>query len=282
MTTTTTASGVRIAYELTGDPTGDPLLLINGTGAQLIGWRSSFRNRLADLGYAVYAVDNRDVGESQRFPGTSYTLSDMAKDCVDFLESLGIEGAHIVGQSMGGMIAQEIAIDHQPMVLSLALLYTSPEFGTYNTGAAFRKRRDSLPTPRTRDEAIENMVINEQACASTAFQQDVEWIREVGGKAYDRGLDAEGVARQRTAISSSRSRTNLLQTITAPTLVIHGKSDNLLDYHGSMVISEQIPESDLYLVAGLGHEVHSDLEEHFVRLIHRNGLRAHHAKRGNR
>ncbi|OZC55541.1 hypothetical protein CH267_13290 [Rhodococcus sp. 06-621-2] len=269
MTHVITPDGTRIAFELTGDPSGKPLLLINGLGAQLVGWRPSLRRKLAKLGYAVYAIDNRDIGGSQVFPETDYTITDMAFDCIGFLEALGIEAAHIVGQSMGGMIAQEIAIESPGKVASLSLLYTSPEHGTFSIGSDIRKKRDSIPTPTTREQAVAQQLVNEQGCASEAYKQDKEFIAEVGGLMFDRGLSADGIRRQREAMARSRSRTALLESIKAPTLVVHGKSDKLLDWHGSVEISERILDSDLVLFSGLGHEIHSDVEDLFVHLIDR-------------
>ncbi|WP_423184449.1 alpha/beta fold hydrolase [Arthrobacter sp. NyZ413] len=269
----TTPTGTTLAYEVIGPESGEPLILLNGTGAQLIGWRLRFRERLASLNFRVYAIDNRDVGGSQKFPGVEYDLRDLALDTVGFLDALGIPAAHVVGQSMGGMIAQEMAIDHGQRILSLGLLYTSPEYGTYNRGADLRKVRDSLPNPTTREEAADIYLINEEACASTRFPRDVQWLRELGGIMWDRGIDAEAIGRQRTAIGRSRSRTDLLARVDIPTLVVHGKADQLLDYHGSIIISEQIEGSDLYLVAGLGHEINAEVEARFVELIQANALR---------
>jgi pimeloyl-ACP methyl ester carboxylesterase len=267
------AGGITLAYRETGDPHAEPLLLINGFGAQLIGWHPRFRTLLAARGYRVLAMDNRDVGRSQAFPGVQYDLTDMAGDCVAFLNALGIDRAHIVGQSAGGMIAQEMAVEHPDRVASLALLYTAADYEPYRIGGEHRATREALPTPTTAAEAADNHVLNEQACASDDYPQDVAWIRTVGATMYDRGVDLGGMARQRRAIDTSRTRGQLIHQITAPTVIIHGRGDKLIDYHAAIAIAEQVPHSSLHLLAGLGHEINQAVEGIVAELICTNAYR---------
>jgi pimeloyl-ACP methyl ester carboxylesterase len=271
MTHAPTKNGTTIAYDVQGQECAEPILLINGLGAQRIGWRPTFRNKLSEKGFRVFTIDNRDVGESSRFPEGRYTLQDMADDCVGFCDAIGLNGLHIVGQSMGGMIAQEIAISYPRYVRSLTLLYTSPDGTTYRQGEEFRQIRNALPTATSREQAVENHLVREQACASDPpFEQDKEWLRHVANVEYERGTDADGLTRQREALERSRSRRELVAEISAPTLIIHGKADKLVNYHASLELSEKIPGSDLVLVGRLGHEIHRDVETMFVDHIVRN------------
>jgi pimeloyl-ACP methyl ester carboxylesterase len=275
MESTIMASGTRIAYEQTGSDLGEPLLLINGLGAQLVGWRPTFREQLASQGFRVVAIDNRDVGGSSRFPDMEYSISDLACDCVEFLDSLNVRRAHIVGQSMGGMVAQEIAIQHPEYVESLALLYSSPDQTTYRIGEEFRRVRNSLPSPVTVEQAIANYLINERACASKSpYFQDTAWLEQLAKIMFDRGHDAEGIARQRSAMERSRPRNNILKNITARTLVLHGRADQLIDYRASVEMASEIPNADLVVIGALGHEIHQAFEALVVELIERNARRA--------
>jgi pimeloyl-ACP methyl ester carboxylesterase len=270
-----TKNGTTLAYDVQGPEQAETILLINGLGAQRVGWRNSFRDKLAENGFRIFAIDNRDVGESSRVSGVQYTIQDMAQDCVEFCDCFGVDSLHIVGQSMGGMIAQEMALSFPRYVRSLALLYTSPDSTTYKQGEEFRQIRNALPTATNREQAVVNHLIREQACASDSpFEQDKDWLRYVANVEYERGADAHGIARQREALDRSRSRRDLVAQIDAPTLIIHGKADKLVNYHASIELSEKIRASDLLLVGRLGHEIHRDVEIMFADHIVRNCRRA--------
>jgi len=269
-TTTVTRSGVRLCYDTMGNPENPPLLLIQGLGAQLVGWHPEFCARLARAGFYVVRHDNRDVGLSQKFPSTDYTLTDMATDSSELIDALGLPSAHIVGQSMGGMIAQEIAITHPETVRSLTLIYSCAHphqlFDIVTD-------RTNLPPARTRDEAIENFVQNEAPAASPAYPHDNAWIRELGSLMYDRDYEPAATERQLAAIYASRDRRPALSSIGTPTAILHGDSDNLIDPAGAEELHHLIPGSTLTVYPGMGHSIPRELWDDVITEI-RNNTRA--------
>jgi pimeloyl-ACP methyl ester carboxylesterase len=181
----TTPTDVRICYDTFGDPDRPPLLLIQGLGAHMIGWRPGFCQRIADAGFHVVRFDNRDVGLSQKFAEGGYDLSDLAADAHGLLVALGLDPAHVVGQSMGGMVAQQLVLDHPEAVRSLGLLYTSPS-SAYFTGADLVDDRMAVPRARDRAEAVELYLRDEEPCLSPGYPADLDWLRELGGRMWDR------------------------------------------------------------------------------------------------
>jgi pimeloyl-ACP methyl ester carboxylesterase len=253
----------------------EPLLLIEGLGAHMISWREEFCHQLSDAGYTVIRLDNRDVGLSQHFPGHKYTLSDMAADTAGVIRELGYESVHVVGQSMGGMIAQELALNHPEVVLSLALICTAPAASYLDLGSkggvdGFAPRA----LPPSREEAIEQYVDDERICASTAYSFDEAWRRQLGGLMWDRGWDPGGAARQLQAIMASGDRTERLRDISAPTVLIHGTSDALIPVAASQAIALRIAGARLTVIDGMGHEIPRPLWPTFRDLIVENARRA--------
>jgi pimeloyl-ACP methyl ester carboxylesterase len=250
----TTASSVEIAYEIIGDPEATPMLLIQGLGAQMIGWRFEFCAALASRGFRVIRFDNRDVGLSQKCPGASYLIADMADDAAGLLDALGVERAHIVGQSLGGMIAQELAIRRPEKLLSLCLIYTAP-----NTNHFLDERNLAEPAQRpesaSREEAIEQYLADESFCASERYEFDAEWIRTLGGQMWDRCYYPEGVGRQLEAAKLSRDRSELLGSLDVPVLITHGDADRLVDVGASLALAQAIPQSRIVIFPGMGHEL---------------------------
>ncbi|GAA4668055.1 alpha/beta fold hydrolase [Frondihabitans cladoniiphilus] len=259
---TTTLTGTDLFFESIGDPAHPTLLLIQGLGAQMLGWRPEFCQRIADAGFHVVRFDNRDAGESQKFDGATYTIADMAEDTAGLLAALGIPAAHVVGQSMGGMIAQELAAGHPEMILSLDLLYTtaSPRF---ILGSAI-ERSEAVVIPTERDAFIEAYLANEYPCRSRDYPQDVSWLRRLGGQAFDRDPGQSGLARQTDAVLHSRERGDLVSRITAPTAILVGDSDQLIDPAASRDLHDRIPGSTLRVFPGMGHEVPSALSDEIV------------------
>ncbi|MEU9919041.1 alpha/beta hydrolase [Streptomyces sp. NPDC051001] len=268
----TTPTGVSLHYDTFGDPDYPPLLLIQGLGAHMLGWRADFCRQLADVGFHVLRFDNRDVGLSQKFPRGGYTLADMADDTAGLLTALGIPAAHVVGQSMGGMVAQQLALDHPTHVITLALIYTAPSTA-YIAGRDLVDKRTHRPRARDRDEAIAQYLDNEAVCSSPAYAQDVAWLRELGGQMYDRDYDPDGILRQMESLDHSPDRAPHLHRITVPTTILHGDGDPLIGPDGSKVMHELIADSKLTIYPGMGHELPEPLWPQIITQIRDNTAR---------
>jgi pimeloyl-ACP methyl ester carboxylesterase len=272
MTLVTTPTGVSINYDTFGDTDHPPLLLIQGLGAHMLGWRADFCRQLADVGFHVLRFDNRDVGLSQKFPRGGYTLADMADDTAGLFTALDIPAAHIVGQSMGGMVAQQLALDHPARLLTLTLVYTAPSTA-YIAGRDLVDERTHRPRARDRDEAIALYLDNEAVCASPGYPQDTAWLRELGGQMYDRDYDPDGILRQMESLDNSPDRTPHLHRITVPTTILHGDGDRLIDPDGSKVMHELIADSKLTIYPGMGHELPQPLWPQIITQIRDNTAR---------
>ena len=267
------ANGIEIGYETHGDPGDEPLLLVMGLGAQLIAWPVELCEALADRGFFVIRYDNRDTGLSTSFPGAGgdvgaaflrafqgepvdgvYTLSDMAADGMALLDHLGIDAAHVVGASMGGMIAQTMAIESPARVRTLTSIMSmtgEPEYGQPTPEAlAFLLQR----VGSTRDEVIEAGVASTKLLAGPAHWDEDE-ARARAAEAYDRSFNPEGVARHLQAILMSGSRAEGLAELDVPTLVIHGDHDPLITPSGGERTAELVPGAELLMLEGMGHEL---------------------------
>jgi len=278
-----------IAYEAFGDPGDAPLLLVMGLGAQMVLWREELCELLAERGFFVIRFDNRDVGLSSKTAGrppnvwpaflgrrvaAAYTLDDLADDAVGLLDELGIEAAHVVGASMGGMIAQTIAARHPARVLSLTSIMSTT--GDRKVG---RARRRMLPIllrrPRPgRETNVARAARVFRAIGSPGFAFDEEGVREVAGRSYDRCFHPAGAAHQLAAILASGDRTPALRSIRAPTLVIHGKDDPLVGVSGAKATAKAIPDAELMLIDGMGHDLPRELWPRIVEGIRANADRA--------
>lgn len=271
--TTTNPESIEIEYETFGSPDDPTLLLVNGFTSQLLGWDEELCRMLAQRGRHVIRFDNRDCGLSTHLDGVSvnpmavlrakldgaavppvpYTLSDMGNDAVGLLEALGIEAAHVMGVSMGGMIVQTIAIEHPERCRSLISVMSSP--GDPRTGAATPEAREVLltPPPTERDayiDAAENSVV----WASKRYV-DVDRLRELAAANYDRAFYPEGAPRQLAAIYASGDRTDALAKVELPTLVIHGVDDTLITPDGGRSTADAIRGANLLLLADMGHDL---------------------------
>jgi pimeloyl-ACP methyl ester carboxylesterase len=270
-----TANGIQIEYETFGNPSARPLLLIIGLGAQMIHWDEDLCKDLAALGHYVIRYDNRDVGLSAKFEAAGvpnlmevfgkivqgqkiqapYTLDDMADDGVGLLDALGIRKAHICGMSMGGMIAQAIAIRHPGRVLSLISIYA-------NTGNPELPQPKPevmglliAPPPEERGANIEHMLGVFKAIAGPGFPVDEKWTRKIMAESYDRCFYPQGAARQLVAILTHGNREPALASVKAPTLVIHGTADPLVPVEGGKSTAKAIPGAELMLIEGMGHDL---------------------------
>ena len=281
--------GHEVCYESFGDPSDPALLLMMGLATQMLGWHEDFCAALADRGFFVIRYDNRDVGRSQRMDGkaptvlqllrrdkraASYTLDDMAADAAGLLDHLGIERAHVMGASMGGMIAQTMAARYSQRVLSLVSMMS-------NTGARWSGQPSPRlyhvllkNPPRDREGYQEHAVWVFSKIGSPGFERDDEDLRRIAGMSFDRGINPAGTARQLAAIIHSGDRTPLLRTITAPTLVIHGARDRLVPASGGRATARAIPGARLLMIEGMGHDIPRALWPLMLDAIEHNAARA--------
>lgn len=249
------ANGIEIDVEQAGPRDGPAILLIMGLGAQLVRWPPAMVDALVACGYRVIRFDNRDVGESQRHPGEHYDLTALADDTVGFLDALGLESVHLVGQSMGGMVALLLAAAHPSRVRTLGLLYTAASTRHVIGAEAVTERVGSTAPPTTREEFVPAYVRDEATCASPGYAQDTAWLAELGGLMWDRGFDPEGIERQMHAVLALGDRAEEARSLTVPTTIIAGDGDGLIDPAASEELHALIPGSVLHLFPGMGHEL---------------------------
>jgi pimeloyl-ACP methyl ester carboxylesterase len=269
------ANGIDICYEMFGEPTAEPMLLIMGLGAQMVLWDDEFCERLAARGFRIIRFDNRDIGQSSQLTGgkrltplellklrflkipvaAPYRLRDMAQDTVALMEVLGIRTAHLVGASMGGMIAQETAITFPERVRSLTSIMSTT--GNPKVPPPSREATAMLmaPSPKTRDEYIARFAQNWKVLRVGSFPEDEALDRSRAERCYDRGLNPDGVGRQLRAILASGSRKERLRSVKAPALVIHGTVDPLVHPMGGRDTAASIPGSKLLMIDGMGHAI---------------------------
>ena len=288
MPQTEVSDGVSIAYDTFGDPGDPPVLLVIGFGAQMIGWHDDFCAMLAGRGRYVIRYDNRDSGLSTRFDDRQvdigafmaavrsgdiaaaqamapYSLQDMADDGLGLLTQLGIAKAHVVGSSMGGMIAQTMAIAHPDRVLTLTSMMSStgePEYGRSTPDA---QQALFAPQPADRDGYI--AASEKQLTWSSRRYANPDAIRKLAARSYDRAYYPAGAGRQLAAMILAGSRAEALQTLTLPTLVIHGLDDTLIDPSGGRRTADLVPGASLLLVPDMGHDRPRELWEHLCDAI---------------
>lgn len=278
---------ITLCFEEIGDSDATPLVLIAGLGQQLISWPTPLCEMFAERGFRVIRFDNRDSGRSThidapapgplrmltgRYPTTTYGLHDMARDTRGLLEALNIQKAHLVGASMGGMIAQVVASRWPDLPLSVTSMFSTT--GAPGQGrpawSTWLKMASSTPTSEMQMvEADEAMFAH---IGSHGLDQDAEWIREQAGQAWRRDPSSAGVSRQLAAILSTGDRTAELGRIKAPTLIIHGDRDRMVSTSGGRATHAAISHSRLWIVPGLGHDYPRDL---WPRLVDAVGDMAH-------
>jgi len=271
----TTPHGVTLEYETHGDPDDPTVLMIAGFGMQLIGWPRAFAQLIADGGRYVITFDNRDNGLSQKFDGqpsnfhqvvgaagqgdfeqarelAPYTLDDMARDAVGLLTALGIDRAHILGASMGGMIAQIVAIEYPERVLTLTSMMSSTGEPEYGQATPATLEVLLTPSPDDRDGYVE--ASKDWTGWRSKRWPDVEFVQQLAGDSFDRSHYPEGSDRQLAATVASGSRADGLRSIEAPTLVIHGRDDTLIAPDGGERTAELIPGAKLVMFDDMGHD----------------------------
>jgi pimeloyl-ACP methyl ester carboxylesterase len=284
------ANGIELCYQEMGDPEGEPLLLVMGLATQMIAWDEGFCAQLAERGFRVVRFDNRDIGRSTKLTSAgvpkrvdlmmgrsgsaAYLLRDMAADSVALLDHLGIDAAHVAGASMGGMIAQTMAIDHRERVRSMVSIMSNT--GSRWTGMPSRKAMAVLLArpPRGREAAIERAVKTFKVIGSPGYPFEEERVRQISGRSYDRGHSAAGVLRQLHAITASGDRTEALRRLDLPATVIHGSRDPLIRPAGGRATARAIPNARLKVVDGMGHDLPRQLWPVFADEIAANAARA--------
>lgn len=277
--------GPPIYFETSGDPrSGQPLVLIAGAGAQLIWWREEFVAGLHSRGFFVIRIDNRDVGFSARFGGSAdtaaaYTMKDMADDICRVLDELELPSAHIVGQSLGGGIAQVMAINHPSRVKSLVLFFTVPAFDPRWLSEELQHSILGAPapsaTPPSHEEAIAMIVEREQLTRSTAYRFDEAAVLDYAARAAARGYCPGGAARQAAAAATSLGDlSDQLEALKVPTAIIHGREDRLLRVAAGFELGRLISDSELHIYPGMGHEIVAPLWPEFTAIISRTSARA--------
>lgn len=293
-----TSSGIELEFETFGDPADPAVLLVMGFGTQLLGWDADLCRQLAATGRHVIRYDNRDCGLSAKLDDdpvdlteligaltagdldraramAPYTLGDMAADGIGLLDELGIDRAHVVGASMGGMIAQRIAIDFPGRVLSLTSMSSStgePEYGQPTPEA-----QQVLLSPRPADRDGYIAASERDLVWASRRYRDPAALRTLAAASYDRSYYPAGIPRQLAAMILDGSRADALRTLKVPTLVIHGRDDTAIDPSGGRRTAELVPDARLLLVDDMGHDRPPALWPSLVDAIHHHTRRAGHA-----
>lgn len=282
--------GLELCYQTFGDPADPAMLLVMGLGGPMTWWDPDFCRRLAERGYHVIRYDNRDTGRSSRVRGrvghrhivraflgrpieAPYSLVDMAHDGIALLDHLGHRTAHVVGVSMGGMIAQTMAAHFRDRVASLTSIMSTT--GRRTVGWQDPRLAPMMLVQRSSREAyIATSAKLWRLIGSPAYPDTEEAVRQRAAETWDRGVSRAGVGRQIAAILTQPDRTRELRTLDLPTLVVHGLADKMVHVSGGRATARAIPGAELLLVPGMGHDLPAALTDTFVDAIDRNARRA--------
>ncbi len=283
------ANGIQLCYQEMGEPDGEPLVLVMGLATQMIAWFDGLCELFAERGFRVIRFDNRDIGRSThlktagmpsridlltgRRSAAPYLLSDMAKDTVGLLDFLEIDRAHVVGASMGGMIVQQMAIDHQERLRSMVSIMSTT--GSRRAGQPSMKAYALMlgTPPSAREQVISRAIRTFKVIGSPGFAFEEDVVREMAETSYERGHSAAGVARQLQAILASGDRTKGLHNVHVPATVIHGTRDPLVKPSGGRATAKAIPGARLMMIDGMGHDLPRDLWPTFANAIDVNAAR---------
>jgi pimeloyl-ACP methyl ester carboxylesterase len=274
------SNGIELAYQEVGDPSGEPLLLIMGLATQMLAWEEELCVMLAERGFRVVRFDNRDIGhstmiEAAGMPGRGdmvrgrrdrapYLLSDMAEDTFGLMDHLGIESAHLVGASMGGMIAQTMAIERPERVRSLVSMMSTT--GNWWLGWPNWRALGILfaDYPKSREAYVKQVLRTFEVIGSPGFPRDPQRLADMAGRLWDRSHNPAGVLRQMYAVTASGDRTPGLRRLRLPTTVIHGTADRLVRPAAGRATARVIPGARLRLIKGMGHDLPPKLWPDFV------------------
>ncbi|MFV0535522.1 MAG: alpha/beta fold hydrolase [Cumulibacter sp.] len=277
---TLNANGITIAYEVFGQAEAPALLLVNGLGSQMIGYRTEFCEKLVARGFRVIRFDNRDVGHSTYFDDrptpdvraiakgdrstVPYSLSDMAADAIGLLDRLGINKAHIAGMSMGGMLVQRLAIEYPERILSMTSIMSTT--GDWSVGRATPEANAVLmqPLPDDPEAALDQLTENSRIIGSPGFPFDAAAVRARHVEILKRANHPAGKIRQQAAIFADPDRTPALRELSVPTLVIHGADDPLINVSGGEATAAAIPGAQLKIYPGMGHNLPEQLWDDYV------------------
>ena len=277
------ANGIIIEYEEYGKKTDPVLILIRGLGSQLIHWPQNLISGFTEVGYRVIIFDNRDIGLSARCPKDgfsydkenivktidagknvvpAYSLDDMALDVIGLMDTIGIDKAHIFGMSLGGAITQVLLINHQARILSAVIVMSSSKLSDQS-----RIKKIALQHT-SKYEYIENAVNENKLWGNSSFPVSENYVRDVSGRAFDRGAESEAVNRQASAVYSFGDRREALKATNLPCLVIHGEDDVLVLPEEGKEISTLIKDSEIKIIGGMGHEITPLLSSTIINLVH--------------
>ena len=274
MTTGRATNGAcELHYDTFGDPNDPTLLLVNGLGSQCTNYKDAWCEMFAARGFQVIRFDNRDVGLSTAFAGAPvddkgacYRLSDMADDAFAVLDANGVERAHVMGLSMGGMIVQTMAIEHPERILSMTSVMSNTGEPEYMKSSPEAYALLTGPPPTDRESAIERYVAGMRVYGSTFDRDEARW-RADAAASFDRSFTPDGTGRQFFAVGASGSRADALRRLDVPTLVIHGSADTLIDPIGGRRTAELIPGARFELIEGMGHDYPPQIWERWVDLV---------------
>ncbi|MFJ9314898.1 alpha/beta fold hydrolase [Pimelobacter simplex] len=284
-------SGVELCYQTFGNPEAEPLLLVMGLGGPMTWWPHDLCVQLAEAGFYVIRYDNRDTGRSTRVTGrvttarlarafvgartpAPYSIGDLAADALGLLDHLGLPAAHVAGISMGGMIAQTLALEAPERVLSLVSIMSTT--GRRGVGWQSPALLPTLASPRGpgKEAYIRRALVVWRIIGSPGFPTDETDLRARAGETWDRGVDEAGVLRQMLAVLTQPDRTRRLAEVTAPTLVMHGLADKMVHVSGGRATAAAIRGAEVVVVPGWGHDLPAPLFPTFVRGIRRTADRA--------
>ncbi|MGA2210300.1 MAG: alpha/beta fold hydrolase [Acidimicrobiales bacterium] len=279
-------NGIDLYYETSGEETDPPLLLICGLGMQMVSWGDDWIDAIVAKGYFVIAFDNRDAGLSTHLvesgvpdlmallqggdANIAYYLSDMADDTAALLGALGLESVHVLGISMGGMIAQQLAISHPTRLRSLTSIMSTT--GNPHVGQPSQTAAEALLSlnAQSRQEAIDSAIVVFGIIGSPGFPPDEDRLRRLAAVAYDRSNEPTGIARQMGAILASPDRTTGLGEVVVPTLVVHGASDPLVNPSGGEATAKAVPGARLVYIEGMGHDLPEQVWEQILSEVDEN------------
>ena len=281
---------IELCYQTFGDPADEPVLLVMGLGGPMTWWDPEFCTALARQGFFVVRYDNRDTGRSSRARGAvgrmtlvraftgqrvraPYTLDDMASDAFGLMDHLGLESAHVAGISMGGMIAQTMALLRPARVRTLTSIMSTT--GKRSVGWQHPSLLPSLLAARgpSREEYIRTSAAFWKLIGSPSYPQPAEKVETRAAETYDRGVSRAGVLRQMVAVLTQPNRGARLRGIKVPTLVVHGVADKMVHVSGGRATAAAVPGAELLLIDGMGHDLPPQLFETVVAAIRRTADR---------